>query len=232
MRTARSISSDIDSAANRVNGSFTGPVLTIHVTNPEARTYTAHEALLTRCSRALQKAVRELGPACRDRHVYLDNVDHNAFNNYLNWQYRGAIYAADDKQSDSPDQSTTWPLLIRGFLLSIRLEDSEYGDAVSDAMITVFSIREGCDDRLPNHQSKQLLYANTVPLAGVRRMLVQMYAHIRDPVLLDDRDPPEFLLETSKAMMSGAAEDPLVPAARCQFHEHGDDQLCYRTSCR
>lgn len=97
-------------------------------------------------------------------------------------------------------------------------------------MISFFSHATRSDGHLRflDYQCKRLLYGNTAPTAKVRRLVVQMYAHVRDPVLLDERDPAQFLAETAKAMMDGAAEDPLVSAATCCFHEHGDHGACYR----
>lgn len=202
----------------------------MHLTGPEAAVFHAHETLLTTSSLVLRRAVRELGSAPSNRRIFLDNIDPKGFNIYLNWLYKHAIAITDADGTEQPQNKDCWPKLIKHYVLSMRLEDADFADACTDAMISYFSHAKRSDGDLwfLDSKSKHLLYSSTRPTANARRLLVQMYAHVRDPVLLDERDPVEFLAATSKAMMNGAAEDPLLSAAACSFHEHGDSRACYR----
>ena len=202
----------------------------MHVTGPEAAVFYAHEKLLTSSSLVLVRSCRELGSASSNRRIFFENLDPRSFNLYLNWLYTSAITLSSADSTGEQRYEDHWPLLINLYVLSIRLEDLDFADAVTDAMVSYFAHTKRSDWglQLPISNWKHFLYDNTPPKAKVRRLLVQMYAHVRDPVLLDERDPAEFLAETSQAMMKGAAEDPLMSAATCCFHEHGNSRSCYR----
>lgn len=180
---------------------------------------------------ALKKDWRE----GQQRVVELPEADSGAFNTWLNWLYCRRLYLAAGPDEERV-RNRCMNDAISAYALGSVLLDSDFMDAVIDAIAVETCIVEGGLSIVPHPEAVTLAYDKTPQNSMLRKLLVCRHANAKNASeLISEECDPRFILDLAKLLADSARSKPsrktfISLAARCNFHEHGPGaENCYRT---
>ncbi|RFU24056.1 hypothetical protein B7463_g12285, partial [Scytalidium lignicola] len=140
------------------------------------------------------------------RLVRLEEDDPNTFELYLHWLYRDTLPVRIDEPG--PASNSEYLQLAKAYILGDKLQDSDFKDVVTDAMIDKCKSKAS-DGRswFPVGPVIKCIYDNTLESSKARRLLVDIYVHngsgswISDWAKKDDI-PKDFLYDITIALLS------------------------------
>ncbi|KAF2217439.1 hypothetical protein CERZMDRAFT_92090 [Cercospora zeae-maydis SCOH1-5] len=154
-----------------------------------------------------------------------------AFNLYANWLRSRKIFAGL-KEHETPEKNGVTARLILAYQLAIQIQDTDFHDAITDAMITHWDRLDERENRywLPHQRFRYLLYHVTSPGSKARALLVHRMTTRKAARAVTDDDHPHFVSDLAKKRAEKDPEPVSAAAVRCKYHEHTPgDENCYRT---
>jgi hypothetical protein len=151
---------------------------------------------------------------------------------YVQWLYNNRIFSRQslEKLKEGFDELQ---LLIDGFVFGEKVQDSDFKDAVIDALFASVSTL-GKDDKYwyPAGKKADLVYKGTPPGSPLRRLLVDMHVHHSRHDWYDETENVDFLADLVRGLLSvrdlSHESDPTRQnISSCVYHHHGDDAQCY-----
>lgn len=198
---------------------LTGPTIIVVVGNQQKlEEFKVHEALIRASSPFFDKALTGPWIEASQRLVKLPEDEPKAFALYINWLYSGKVPA------HSEDANTDYNHLLNAYTLAERLLDTEFHNAVIDAVVERSQDKVTCGaPRFPASLTIYHAFNNTESSAPIRRLLVDMYvnngsgAWLRDPY--SPRNfPQSFLLMLASSVM----DQRMAPCGKlvCTHYHH------------
>ncbi|KAK5133256.1 hypothetical protein LTR08_007990 [Meristemomyces frigidus] len=211
---------------------FAAPAVVMKV-GSLARIFYVNEKLIRGSSDFFNSAMkREWRQGCKR---VVDLPDHNCeiFNLYVNWLYSGRLPVQHIEESNLMNNNDKqYHNLFKAYVLGDALLDSDFKDAVVDAIVNEMHIQhQGNVYFFPVRQIRTFLYNSTTSASKLRQLLVQRIARSSNgSELLKEDDDPAFLLDFARAAMhkDKDKETTISATARCAFHEHARGK-CVRT---
>lgn len=133
-----------------------------------------------------------------------------------------------------PDGPNSWHCLAQAYALGSYLQAGDFNDAVTDAVVQLMRscrVKQQC-----THTIHTIIYPNSKPGSGVRRLLVDiasydwLTSHLQS--LKTAPEWSDFFLELSVALhikqSEGLTRPPYVEGTTCIYHDHGSERPCYR----
>lgn len=134
------------------------------------------------------------------------------------------------RRGQNPGKNYPFATLINAYALGDKLLDSDFKDAVTDAMVLCFTIMTTNETIVPHPGDRTKLYDKTAPSSKARRLLVHRMARIVNPELYGEVDCHTFLLDVAQEAIRRDSKSTEEAAALCEFHEHAPGaENCYRT---
>lgn len=155
--------------------SFGNTTITI-IVGPEddSTSFSVHESLVRQESGFVEAIFRNGWKENEKRIVRLPEHDAEHFKIFFNFIYTGFIFSSKpgDAFADKPEKDAEWTRLAYAYALGNYLQASDFKDAMMDAMIDKVKKSKQC-----SHQTMyQIIYPNSVPGSGVRKLLVDVAA--------------------------------------------------------
>nr|OQO19476.1 hypothetical protein B0A51_14004 [Rachicladosporium sp. CCFEE 5018] len=123
-------------------------------------------------------------------------------------------------------------LLLKCYMLGDMLLDTHSKDAITDAFACQINTLQNEGTRyLPNTETKKFLYEKLPESAKIRELCIHLFVCSKNPKMLHDEDPPQFLRAVATAAMLGQdfTHTAEVMYADRKYHEHGPGpHACYR----
>lgn len=227
-----------------------GNLVEIRVGDINPITYYVHEEALCAASPFFKSALSHDWKEAEQRCVHLKEEEPEVFDLYLQWVYRAALplpeYVADEQLLENNSQipkrdDQLQVLFIRSYVLGDRLQDDDFMDAVTDAIIDL-CIRNVARRNLWHFfppKGIRFIYENSLDSCKLRRFIVDLHVyHVktlkRSELKLANEDelPKAFLYDIAKRFIEGDGPDgcnPLVKSETCKYHKHGNDMWdCYK----
>lgn len=164
--------------------------------------------------------------------VNLPDDEPKAVSVWLNWLYRHHLPVglnAGEKMTHESVQDV-WNSLIMAYCLGDKLLDSDYKDAVVDAMAAwTFKRHDQEFHFLIDLATRTKLFESTSAGSTARKFLVHTMARVKDHLV--EEDDHVLLFEVLKLNISANPDfgASLNAARSCEFHEHKPgERYCYR----
>lgn len=214
--------------------SFSAKAVLVKVGKP-ATLFRVNEVLLRENSGFFAAALKQDWRESQKRVVELPEEAPHPFNTWLNWLYRRRVCIAPDRHDGREDGQ---PISdgVKAYLCGSVLLDSDFMDAVLDALTVDLCTFEDGTNFLPHEDLIALAYDKTPQDSILRKLLVYRHANAKNiSELITENHDPRFVLELAK-LTAGSTRPPpcsgnvISAAARCDFHEHKPGvEDCYRT---
>lgn len=208
---------------------FASPFIMVKVGTPPT-TFHVQQEHLANASDFFANALERDWDKDQQRALELPEQDPATFNIYLNWLFCRRISLSSAEHEDVCSKSIG--RIILAYALGDALLDSDFKDAVSDALILECTTLQDDQYWVPHLEDRKILYWSTRRGSKLRSILVHMVA-LHDVEVISDEEPHELLLDLTRLKMNGTEKKTpgkMVEAvANCEFHEHERGfENCYR----
>ncbi|KAK4069861.1 uncharacterized protein Triagg1_6656 [Trichoderma aggressivum f. europaeum] len=207
-----------------------GRALTVTVgsTNPVA--FSVHEHLICHTSDYFKAAVKAHWETSTSGSIALDEEDAEIFEIYLQWLFSERLPVRND--SPGPEGNAEYVQLSKAYALGEFLQDINFKDAVSDAILSKFSTEaSGGQFWFPSEPVIRRIYDGTPEPSAARRLLVDMYLYAyrgrghwwTQPWVTRKDLPKPFRADLAIAFYTKRPRQsmPLSQVEeRCAYHEH------------
>ncbi|KAI9666701.1 MAG: hypothetical protein M1821_004637 [Bathelium mastoideum] len=213
--------------------------------------FTLCKELLCSSSGYLKAALSNEWREAQTRTIELPEDDEDTFELYLQWLYSTIIWSAniEDGNREKGADDTEQTLLARAYTLGDKLQDSDFKDAVLDALMAKLVddeeiYNENYDQDAVHHEDPygpslsaiKWVWNYTMPSSPARRVIIDYFTwHGCCPPLrsFNAADPTVATFFKDLAIhlykrRSPEGPSPLTNKGNCDYHEHGDSKPCYK----
>jgi hypothetical protein len=203
----------------------------------QRQTFYVHEAQLTSSSDFFKNALSREWIEKKTKTVQLPNHQPRDFGAYVDWLYTGRICSVHSVENDGPEHQFEWTTLRRYYKLASYLQDTDFKDAVIDALVDKMVCGNFNDVSFPG-----VIYPHTSTQSPHRRLAVDIALNTWPPILLSANTkmdhPSEFIADLMTQMgrrfREGVEQQGirqfLEQIDKCKYHEHAmTDTPCYKT---
>ena len=199
--------------------------------------YAIHESLIKPVSEFVCLALNEEWKEAKERLIPLPEDDPEVFELLQAWLYNETIPSMN--LQDGVKDAAEYKMLVQAYILGDKLGITDFKDAIIDSIILKLRHTARFDARLGN-----LVYENTPDRSPLRKLWQDVYVFAGHPSWLDEDwlgefMDAEFAVDLSKyhmRMMRGQGPSGAPYEERglggCYYHEHGKEDLCYRSKLR
>ena len=166
----------------------------------------------------------------KERVIHLPDDNVKIFTIYHMWLYFGYIFTRsedEEKTASSTSSTAEWGLLFDSYIFGEKIRDSNFKDALMDAIINKFNtIHE-----LPN--KIQQVYQNTPQNSPARRWLVQFCLYYNSEDFIQEAaGNAEYLRDVALAFVNAQKTERYLTRPEegsCEYHEHAEGkENCYK----
>ena len=166
----------------------------------------------------------------KERVIHLPDDNVKIFTIYHMWLYFGYIFTRsedEEKNASSTSSTAEWDLLFDSYIFGEKIQDSNFKDALMDAIIN----KMNTINRFP-HRVQQV-YQNTPQNSPARRLLVKScLCYNNGELIRKAAGSEEYLQDVALAFMNAkiTKRDLTWPAEEsCEYHEHTEgEENCYK----
>lgn len=208
---------------------ITSSIVTIRVGNPTTD-FHIHEQLLCEHSIFFRNIMKRERRKAKERVIHLPDDKVKIFTIYHMWLYFGYIFTRSEdegKNASSTSSTAEWGLLFDSYIFGKKIQDSNFKDALMDAIINKMNTINEFPDRV------QQVYQNTPQNSPARRLLVEAcLCYDSEAFIQKAAGNAEYLQDVALAFMSAKKlkRDFTYPAEEsCEYHEHAEgEENCYK----
>jgi hypothetical protein len=161
------------------------------------------------------------------------------FEIWVKWLYTGRIFLATETDSTTSADSKgnvsyEWMRWARCYALGDFLQDSDFKDAIVDAIVEAFLACKQAPFDLPSY-----IYPHSLEGSAHRKLAVDVQINFwnRERLGRADEYPDRFLLDVlteicpklATGMKYQCVEKYFDLKDTCKYHDHGPDKPCYKT---
>ena len=166
----------------------------------------------------------------KEREIHLPDDKATIFTIYHMWLYFGYIFTRsedEEKNASSTSSTAEWGLLFDSYIFGKKIQDSNFKDALMDAIINKINTINEFPDRV------QQVYQNTPQNSPARRLLVEACLYYDSEAFTQmAAGNAEYLQDVALAFMNAkkTKRDFTCPAEEsCEYHEHAEgEENCYK----
>lgn len=195
-----------------------------------------HKDLLCKKSPYFSAAAKDCWKEGQEGRVPLPTDDPAAFALYVQWLYRDRIFSSQD-MGDAGGNREEIDLLIEAFVLSEKLQDQNFKDAVIDTLAHAVDTPDGQDTRwYPRSAAVDRAYRGTPESSPLRKLLVDMHFFHGRADWLDGATNADFLKDLAKEFLEDRegfvtkTDRTRAQLAGCSYHSHGTEDSCYSSA--
>lgn len=189
-------------------------------------TFDVHQSIICDTSRFFRQKIR----SSRDRVVLLPTEEPEIFEIYLHWLYFSTFF--DDAKVLSVAQAASEHLrLARAFALGTRMEDTQFQDAVMDAITEQSRIKHSDGSQsCPGTTAIEHIYSHSSIGSNARSCLVYIFASVKqwNPAPTWEKFPPVFVADLM-AELYRRKPNSRGTMPPCAFHKHAPGGKCYKS---
>ncbi len=203
----------------------------------DGRTFGIHKDLVCAKSPFFRAAFNGQWKESKEGAVELPEDDPDAFELWVNWIYKHTLPCSDDQPGVPryPKLMIQLVTMTKAYTLGDKIGDTDFADAVMDAITHTVTEDEGMLDRII--ETMEFVYKITPESSPLREFLVELYVFRGFPAWFTyDKSglSPEFVLDTlikvSKPHKNGRRITASLSVKNCDYHHHKKvGRPCYTT---
>jgi hypothetical protein len=195
----------------------------------DPKRFIVHERLVSPRSEFARLALRGVWKEAQERTIKLPEDDPEVFSVYQQWLYDRLIHTSSGNLFPQTDDE--YEALVKAYILGEKLLDTDFKDAIIDAIVDKFRSQCCFDTGLTT-----LVFNETPSGSPLRRLWMDAYYHFGTSEWLEDQPDGKtidagFLIEFSRYQMqvrNGVGTfGRIAMFATCTYHEHGI-RVCHR----
>lgn len=199
-----------------------------------------HTELLVKHSEVFQAILTHTSEEGKERAIPLSEPCADAFSDFHSFLYTGKVYSGDRNEQASPDHDEEWFRLSQGWVLGAMLVSGTYKDAIADAVL-----HKAITQNVVPTEMFYNIYPKSRDGSPFRKLLVDLAVHWAHDLSPEKRVSGagerraaalEYFQDVAMALhrlhwgREKVKFNRLLRKGRsCIYHEHGEDEPCYKT---